>query len=289
MTTATNTTRPSQRTATPPRTGAASRIVSRVTALARSETLQFLRNRTLLINAAVFPLGFGLAMFFVTKAADGSTVTDAAAMALEYFLVFALIFVQYYTVLSMVTTRRDEGVMKRLRTGEARDAEILGAFSFPGGVLTVLLTVVMVVVLIVLGAPGPVNVLPVIVGVLLGLAVCTGLALLTSGMTKNAEAAQITSLPVMVLMFASMGSIRQMFPDQVNDIIGRTPFALVFDLSEYGWTGSTMTQRIADDGPAPLDAAGVLGETWPMMVMLAAWAVLCLWAGAKYVKWDVRS
>jgi ABC-2 type transport system permease protein len=288
-TNATDTTRTAQHTPTRPRTGAASRVTARVASLARAETLQFLRNRTLLLNATVFPLGFGLAMFFVTKAADGSTVTDAAAMALEYFLVFALMFVQFYTVLSMVTTRRDEGVMKRLRTGEARDAEILGAFSFPGAVLTILLTVVMAVALIVLGAPGPVNVLPVIVAVLLGLALCTGLALLTSGMTKNAEAAQISSLPVMILMFASMGSIRQMFPDQVNDIIGRTPFALVFDLSEYGWTGSTMTQRIADDGPAPLDAAGVLGETWPMMVLLAAWAVLCLWAGARYVKWDVRN
>ena len=274
-------------TATTPRS--ASRGTARTTALARAETLQFARNRTLLINAAVFPLGFGLVMFFVTRATDDASTTDAAAMALEYFLVFALMFVQFYTVLSMATTRRDEGVMKRLRTGEARDAEILGAFSFPGAVLTVLFTVVMAVALVVLGAPGPVNILPIIVAVLLGLAVCTGLALVTSGMTKNAEAAQITSLPVMILMFASMGSIRQMFPDSVNGIIERTPFALIFDLSQYGWAGNTMTDRIAEDGPAPLDFTGVLSETWPMMVMLAAWAVVCLWAGAKYVKWDVRS
>ncbi|WP_313096692.1 ABC transporter permease [Corynebacterium variabile] len=262
---------------------------TRTTSLARAETLQFARNRTLLINAAVFPLGFGLVMFFVTRATDDASTTDAAAMALEYFLVFALMFVQFYTVLSMATTRRDEGVMKRLRTGEARDAEILGAFSFPGAVLTVLFTVVMAVALVVLGALGPVNVLPIIVAVLLGLAVCTGLALVTSGMTKNAEAAQITSLPVMILMFTSMGSIRQMFPDTVNSIIERTPFALIFDLSQYGWAGNTMTDRIAEDGPAPLDFTGVLSETWPMMAMLAAWAVICLWAGAKYVKWDVRS
>ena len=274
-------------TATTPRS--ASRVTARTTALARAETRQFARNRTLLINAAVFPLGFGLVMFFVTRATDDASTTDAAAMALEYFLVFVLMFVQFYTVLSMATTRRDEGVMKRLRTGEARDAEILGAFSFPGAVLTVLFTVVMAVALVVLGAPGPVNVLPIIVAVLLGLAVCTGLALVTSGMTKNAEAAQITSLPVMILMFASMGSIRQMFPDSVNSIIERTPFALIFDLSQYGWAGNTMTDRIAEDGPAPLDFTGVLSETWPMMVMLAAWAVVCLWAGAKYVKWDVRS
>lgn len=260
----------------------------RVTSLARAETLQFSRNRTLLLNAAVFPLGIGLAMFFVVRSGAGNTDADAAAMALEYFLVFALMFVQFYTVLSMATTRRDEGVMKRLRTGEARDGEILTAFAVPGVALTVVFTVVMAVVLLLLGAPAPVNLVPVIVGVLLGLVVSTGLALVTSGMTKNAEAAQITSLPVMALAMVSMGNIRHMFPDSVSGILDRTPFALVYDLVQYGWNGTTVAGRMSQDAPAALDAAGVLGETWPMMLMLVVWAGLCVWAGARYVTWDVR-
>ncbi len=262
--------------------------VKRFMALARAETLQFVRNKTLLINAAVVPIAFALVMYFVQSGNDEASKVDAAATAMEYFLLFALMFVQYYTVLSMVTTRRDEGVLKRLRTGESRDVEILSASSFPGAVLTIVFTVVIAVLLMVLGAPGPVNVVPIIVAVLLGLAVVSGLALVTSGFTKNAEAAQITSLPVMVLLFASMGLFRQLYPEAVTEIVDRTPFALIFDLAQYGWAGNTMMDRISADGAAPLSSGEVLAETWQMMLILVVWAVVCLWAGAKYVRWDVR-
>lgn len=262
--------------------------VKRFMALARAETLQFVRNKTLLINAAVVPIAFALVMYFVQSGNDEASKVDAAATAMEYFLLFALMSVQYYTVLSMVTTRRDEGVLKRLRTGESRDVEILSASSFPGAVLTIVFTVVIAVLLMVLGAPGPVNVVPIIVAVLLGLAVVSGLALVTSGFTKNAEAAQITSLPVVVLLFASMGLFRQLYPEAVTEIVDRTPFALIFDLAQYGWAGNTMMDRISADGAAPLSSGEVLAETWQMMLILVVWAVVCLWAGAKYVRWDVR-
>lgn len=262
--------------------------VKRFMALARAETLQFVRNKTLLINAAVVPIAFALVMYFVQSGNDEASKVDAAATAMEYFLLFALMSVQYYTVLSMVTTRRDEGVLKRLRTGESRDVEILSASSFPGAVLTIVFTVVIAVLLMVLGAPGPVNVVPIIVAVLLGLAVVSGLALVTSGFTKNAEAAQITSLPVMVLLFASMGLFRQLYPEAVTEVVDRTPFALIFDLAQYGWAGNTMMDRISADGAAPLSSGEVLAETWQMMLILVVWAVVCLWAGAKYVRWDIR-
>ncbi|WP_291479973.1 ABC transporter permease [Corynebacterium sp.] len=262
--------------------------VRRFAALARAETLQFLRNKTLLVNAIVVPIGAATAMFFIISGDDEASRIDASAMAMEFFLVFALMFVQFYTVLSMVTTRRDEGVLKRLRTGEARDVEILSASSFPGAVLTVLFTVVMSVLLMVFGAPGPVNVVPIIVAVLLGLVVVSGLALVTSGFTKNPEAAQITSLPVMLLLFASMGNFRQIFPEAVDDVVARTPFALIFDLTQYGWAGNTMTDRMAEGGAAPLASGEVFGETWQMMLILVAWAAVCVWAGARYVRWDVR-
>ncbi|MGP5622797.1 ABC transporter permease [Candidatus Corynebacterium faecigallinarum] len=262
--------------------------VKRFMALARAETLQFVRNKTLLINAAVVPIAFALVMYFVQSGNDEASKVDAAATAMEYFLLFALMSVQYYTVLSMVTTRRDEGVLKRLRTGESRHVEILSASSFPGAVLTIVFTVVIAVLLMVLGAPGPVNVVPIIVAVLLGLAVVSGLALVTSGFTKNAEAAQITSLPVMVLLFASMGLFRQLYPEAVTEVVDRTPFALIFDLAQYGWAGNTMMDRISADGAAPLSSGEVLAETWQMMLILVVWAVVCLWAGAKYVRWDIR-
>ena len=48
------------------------------------------------------------------------------------FLVIAL-FPVYYNVLSQFVNRRDELVLKRMRTGETRDAELLVSIALPGG------------------------------------------------------------------------------------------------------------------------------------------------------------
>ena len=49
------------------------------------------------------------------------------------FLVIGL-FPVYYNVLSQFVSRRDELVLKRMRTGEARDAELLASIALPGAV-----------------------------------------------------------------------------------------------------------------------------------------------------------
>ena len=49
------------------------------------------------------------------------------------FLVIAL-FPVYYNVLSQFVSRRDELVLKRMRTGETRDAELLVSIALPGAI-----------------------------------------------------------------------------------------------------------------------------------------------------------
>ena len=44
----------------------------------------------------------------------------------------ALLFPGYYNLLSMFVTRRDELVLKRLRTGEVRDLELVTSMALPG-------------------------------------------------------------------------------------------------------------------------------------------------------------
>ena len=47
----------------------------------------------------------------------------------------AALFPVYYNVLSQFVTRRDELVLKRLRTGETSDAELLASIALPGAAL----------------------------------------------------------------------------------------------------------------------------------------------------------
>lgn len=275
MTTATDTTatiRPATSTA-----------FGRFSSLAKAEWLQFIRNRTLLFMM-VFPILFGVGIYFLLSA---SGEAFAAANAIEVLVLLALAFVLYYSVLSMATTRRDEKVLKRLRTGEASDTEILASLAAPGVIATLAIVVLSSVVIWALGAPTPVNPLLILLAILLGSVLCWGLALLTSGLTQNAEAAQMTSMPVILLAVLSQANVRAMFPDTLRELVDATPFAVVSDLAQLGWTGATIPELAA--GETALGFAGTFAHGWPALLILLVWAGLSAWAGVHYLKWDTRN
>ena len=234
---------------------------SRTIALARAELTQFLRNPTLLFMALLFPLGLTVAMFVLSSTSGGKVF--AASLALETSVLMTMLLVVYYSVLSMSTTRRDEKVLKRLRTGEAKDSDILVAIAAPSSLLAVVLMVLAPILLIVLGAPAPVNVVPLFVAVLGGIAVSSALGFLTS------------------LAIASQSTFRALMPEQVTRIIDRTPFALMGDLAHLAWSGTTVT-----GGFEPLESGAALAAATAPMLMLALWAVALLVLVPRVMKWE---
>lgn len=252
----------------------------RLRSLARAEGLQFRRNKTLLFMATVFPVGIPLVLFLM-----GEGTAMEAANSFDMFVFYVLMFVQFYTVLAMATTRRDERVLKRLRTGEARDWEILAAICAPGAVLSVVFTLVIIPLMMLLGAPAPVNVLLIAAGLLLGLVLSSALALLSSVFTRNAEAAQITSLPVMTLALLGLGTLRPLFGDGLlAEVIAFTPFAAISDLVGVGWAGATFTQLM--EGVSPQNFGGSFAETWMSLLVLLVWIGLALFGVKRLMRWD---
>ena len=59
-------------------------------------------------------------------------------------------FIVYYNLLSTYVARRQELVLKRLRTGEASDATVLAAAAVPALAIAAVMTVLMTVLAIVL-------------------------------------------------------------------------------------------------------------------------------------------
>ncbi|GAA1099046.1 ABC transporter permease [Tsukamurella spumae] len=253
-------------------------------ALAHAEYLQFRRNKTLLFMGTVFPIGMPLLLFFIARG-DAAPKPAGVAITLEMFALLALLMVQYYSVLSMVTTRRSEGVLKRLRTGESSDLQILAAPAVPGAVLTLIGAVVVCGAVYGTGGPPPVNALLMILALVAGLVIFTLLALATSAMTKNAEAAQITSMPVMVVSMIGMASIRQILPDRLALLADWTPFAAVSDLIRLGQAG--LAPGMPDDA-APLGFAATFGETGRPLATLAVWTVIAVLLARRYFRWDDR-
>lgn len=241
--------------------------MNRLLALSAAEGKQFFRN-ILLVSMAPFPVLLAVFMVLVDSGRFG--VTFASSM----YVLCSLGFVVYYSALSMATTRRDENVLKRLRTGEARDWEILTAIGIPLSLLIVVmapLTVALVNYIATDDVPTLTNPLYMIAAILLGIPMSHGLALLTSRYTQNAEAAMITSFPVLAfVMFSFPGGIRELLPDRARTIVDWNPFALAADLFCEGWLGATLTN--------PGRALAALG----------VWAVVLVWVGYRRMRWETH-
>ncbi len=255
-----------------------------LTALSKAEYRQFRRNKTLVIMGTVFPVALPLITFFLTRN-DSGTTAEVATTGLEMFALMAFLFVQYYSVLSLITTRRGEGVLKRLRTGEASDWQIQAAPAVPSALLTVLGGAIVAGVIYGAGSPAPINSAALVIALVAGIIVFSLQGLATSAVTKNAEAAQITSMPVMILAFVGLTSIRDVLPDRMAGIVDWTPFAALSDLISLGASGKLAT---AGEATAAADFAGTFTEMGQPLATLGLWTVLTLAVIKTSFRWDDR-
>lgn len=276
---------PLTRTITNPSVAEFGTSFRRYRSLAIGEVRQYLRNKTLLFMAIVFPIGVGLLVQFMGESDQVGSSLNRTAISMEVFLLITLMFVQFYSVLSMTSTRRDERVLKRLRTGEARDLEILTALATPGAIMTAILTLLMTAILIACTGDLPRSGVLLFLIVIIGIVISTALALLTSAITANAEAAQMTSLPVMVLAMLSQSPLRSALPEQIQDPLSRTPFALIGDLTFIEWTGQPFDQN-ADTSASGL--ASTIDQATHPLGLLLVWGAVLAWAAVHYMKWETN-
>jgi ABC-2 type transport system permease protein len=253
----------------------------RTASLTRWNAVLLSRNRVALFYAAVMPL---LPLALLLTGERGSPAGGAGAIV-TMFLVVAL-FPVYYNVLAQFVSRRDELVLKRMRTGESRDAELLASIALPGVLTALVLSAVAVPISAALGQSLPLN--PVLYAALAVLVAImfTAFAYWTAAWTKNAEAAQLTSMPI--ILIASLGPLTNAIPDmsdRLRDILSLTPGAAISDLVRIGWFGL--------DGPGADEATLTFAETWgqaagPLLV-IAAWTYLAVVLARRSMRWEPRT
>ena len=124
----------------------------RVGALARAEALLLRRNPIALLNALGTPL-LGVALLNAFPP-DGAPLPGAGIAAT--LAAFALLFPLYYNLVTTLVARREELVLKRLRSGEPGDREILLGTAAPAVAITwwqCIIGVIAAMVLAGMGAP----------------------------------------------------------------------------------------------------------------------------------------
>ena len=249
----------------------------RITGLARANTTLLARNRLTLIYAVVLPL-LPLGLLLVGDNPSRGLGANAVITA----LMLAALFPVYATLLSQLVTRRDELVLKRLRTGESTDADIIVSLALPGLAVAVTTSSLAVPIAVALGQDPPVNPVLYALTVVVTLLLFVSLACWTAAWTRNAEAAQLTSMPIIVLVV--LGQVANAFPENVRRWTDLTPGAAVDDLVRISWFG------LQADNP---DQTLTLSDTWaaagePLLV-LTAWAVLATVLARRSMRWEPRS
>ncbi|MFC8716530.1 ABC transporter permease [Kitasatospora sp. NPDC057198] len=259
--------------------------LSRLLALGRAETTLLRRNRTAVFLALVLPFALiGSLRSVLRAAAEHTPGLDVNGNLVTSSMGVVLLVVVYTNLTTAYTARRNDLVLKRLRTGEAADGEILLGTAVPSIGLALLQCLLLGVGgLALLDLRAPANPLLVLAGLALAALLLTALAALSSTVTKTVETAGITTLPL--LLTAQFGSglmiPLESMPDTVANVCRLLPTTPALQLLHIGWLGT--------DGTGPSAGfAETWGRAWLPLLLAAAWAGAALWAARRWFRWEPR-
>ncbi|MEU0387129.1 ABC transporter permease [Streptomyces chartreusis] len=249
--------------------------LSRMTALARAELTLLGRTRGALVAALFVPLVLPVSVRSAAKEMDlAEAGLNTGTLVLPAAVGFSLLFAVYSVLVGVFVVRREELVLKRLRTGELRDVEILAGSALPAavtGLAQCLLLAVGCSVLLDLSAPSAPHLA--VVGLLLGLVMCAVLAAATAAVTRTGESAQVTPMPLMLVSMMGSGMVfpLELLPDRVASVCELLPLTPVVTLVRGGWTGD-------------LSAYEALGA----VATAVAWIVVAVFAVRRWFRWEPR-
>ncbi|MFF7447758.1 MULTISPECIES: ABC transporter permease [unclassified Streptomyces] len=255
--------------------GVATTPAGRMGALARAEFTLLGRSKATLLTAVLVPLALP---FSLRPLIDDMDIKDAGLsvglVLLPAGIGFSLLFGVYSALVGVYTARREELVLKRLRTGEPRDTEILLGAALPIGATGLAQCLVLAVgstALLDVAAPKAPHLA--VLGLLLGLVMCAALAAVTAAVTRTVESAQVTTLPfVMVSMiFSGVAVPLEVLPDGFASVCELLPLSPVITLVRGGWTGSLSVY-----------------ESLGALATALAWTALAVFAVGRWFRWEPR-
>jgi ABC-2 type transport system permease protein len=236
-------------------------------AIARSELVQIFRNRLILVTGLVVPVAIsGYFVYEHERFSDMGSVGYIAAIVMFTVLAFGL----YTTAVTTLASRRQNLFLKRLRSTAAGDASILSGLVLP---VTVIALFQVVVILVVLGAVTtlPAQVPLLACAVLATTAMMVALALATVGLTNSPEHAQVTTLPVSLLVLAVATWVGITGTEDLARLKRLLPGGSATEMVVNAWNG----------GVPVLDSIPLLATTFGWVAVSVALAV-------RLFRWEPR-
>ncbi|MFD0884276.1 ABC transporter permease [Streptosporangium algeriense] len=246
--------------------------------LAKLDLTLVFRNTTVLFTVLLLPL---LMAWLFTQTQGEATIEGAPAGLFVLTGVPGLImgFAVFVNLVNSLTARREELVLKRLRGGQPSAAAVLAGSAL--GALALFLGQVVLLGVWIRRTEGalPANVPLMLLAAVLGVAVFGLLAAACSGLTPNAEMAQITVLPVLLLMM--IGS-PVAFPSNalsgplgtISGLLPVTPVVKIMRSAFLGadhYTGSGRALSALEQWTGALPSFGILIGWVAVTALLAKW------------------
>ncbi|MFB7247916.1 hypothetical protein CW362_30870 [Streptomyces populi] len=255
----------------PARTTAA----GRTRALARAELTLLGRTRATLAAAVFVPLimPFSLRSAVTSMRLEGTGLTVGSVL-LPSSIGFALLFAVYGSLVSVYAARREELVLKRLRTGELRDVEILAGAALPSVAIGLAQCLILTVAYqVTLGVGMPERPGLVLLGLLSAFVTWPALAAVTASFSKSVEGAQVAAAPLTLVSLVGSGTFvpLELLPDGAAPFCELLPLTPVITLIRGGWSGHLSAH----------DTAGALATA-------VAWTVIAVFAVRRWFRWEPR-
>ncbi|MBB2909943.1 ABC-2 type transport system permease protein [Streptosporangium becharense] len=253
--------------------------------LARLDLTLMGRNTTVMVNVLLLPL---LMAWMFTNAAAGQQVSgvDGSLFALTGAPGMMLGFAVFVNLVNSFTARREELVLKRLRGGQPSAAAVLGGSAL--GALALYLGQVAIIAVWANRSHGivPVNVPLLVVAAVLGVALFCLLAAAFSGVTPNAELAQVTVLPLLLVMLlgAPIAFPAEALPGALGTISGLLPVTPIVEIMRTAFLGG---DHVSGNGEA-LGTAAQWVEVLPSLGILVAWIAVAAVLARWLFRWEPR-
>jgi ABC-2 type transport system permease protein len=233
--------------------------------LAVAELKLLIRSPLVAATAILAPLAMGLFLL-------GNKEFHSGGMAALQLL--ALIgFTPYAGATTTLTARRQQLVLKRLRTSPASDREIIAGILAPLVLLVVVQSVVLLVTTSVVTDSTPRTWWPLVLAVAGGTALGAALAFATAAITSTPEMAQVTTLPVFLALFAGGIWVGASEPHEVTWAMVAVPGGAVAQLVRLGWDGTGLT------------ASTVV----PAVVAMVVTVLASVWLASRVFRWQPRT
>ncbi|MFI7532932.1 ABC transporter permease [Streptosporangium sp. NPDC049376] len=246
--------------------------------LAKIDLTLIFRNTTVLFTVLLMPL---LMAWLFTQTQGGAIIEGVSAKLFVLTGMPGLMmgFAVFVNLVNSLTARREELVLKRLRGGQPSAAAVLAGSAL--GALALFFGQVVLLGIWIQRTEGatPVNVPLMLLAAVLGVTVFGLLAAACSGLTPNAEMAQITVLPILLLLMigSPVAFPTNALPGLLGTISGLLPITPIVKIMRSAflgsdhYSGSGRALSVLEQWTGALPSFGILIVWIAVTALLAGW------------------